>query len=212
VRCAHRAQGALGEILGKASLRLAYSSHIPEDGEAALRLAGERDFEGIISKRADSHYSRRTWRRLAQGQNHRLRRVGRRGYTPLSGSKIGNRIAAASQGDTRRHWSYAGRVGTRSSDHVVRDLRRVIGKRASAAPTIAIDAAKARELTNLRSAKWIEPLFVIEANVRGTGGSGLLRQRRSRRCGWISASRTCAIQCGNGSVWPSASMPAQGSS
>jgi bifunctional non-homologous end joining protein LigD len=52
----------------------------------------------------------------------------------------------------------------------------LIGDRGTSTPTITIDPAKAKELTRTRSAKWFDPLFVIEANVRGTGGSGVLRQ------------------------------------
>src|SRR5690606_30456489 len=45
---------------------LAYSSHIPGDGEAALRLAEQQQFEGIISKRGDRpHHAGRSdeWRK-----------------------------------------------------------------------------------------------------------------------------------------------------
>ena len=171
----------LAEILGNASAKLAYSSHIPEDGAAALRLAGERDFEGIISKRGDSHYHAGRgddWRKVKIIDSDEFAVVG---YTPSSGSKIGFGSLLLAKPAPDGTWKYAGRVGTGFSDQVVRELRRIIGKRGGATPTIAIDTVKARELTNLRSAKWFEPLFVIEANVRGIGGSGLLRQASFKR-------------------------------
>ena len=46
----------LEQILGHGTRHLSYSSHAVGDGEQAFELAGQQDFEGIISKRADRAY------------------------------------------------------------------------------------------------------------------------------------------------------------
>ncbi len=46
----------LQELLEGDLGHLAYSSHIEGDGDSAYQLAGERHFEGLISKRADRAY------------------------------------------------------------------------------------------------------------------------------------------------------------
>ena len=56
----------LDELLRDPPPHLAYSSHIAGDGDAAYRLAVEREFEGIVSKRADRpHHAGRSdeWRK-----------------------------------------------------------------------------------------------------------------------------------------------------
>jgi bifunctional non-homologous end joining protein LigD len=164
----------LGELLTDAPPRhLALSTHIEGDGEAAFALASERLFEGIISKRADQRYHPGRgddWRKTKRLDSDEFAVVG---YTPGKGSRTGFGSLLLARPDKHHGWRYAGRVGSGFSSELIRDITRRIGKNGSTKPTVEIDEATRKDV---RGALWFEPMFVVEAFVRGIGTSGLLRQ------------------------------------
>src|SRR5688572_24040270 len=166
----------LADLLGAEPPRhLAYSSHIDGDGAAAYALAAERRFEGIISKRADRPYvagRSDDWRKTKRLESDEFAVVG---YTPGKGARakgFGSLLLARPDGDGG--WTYAGRVGSGFTDEMLRTLTKTIGSRGGTTPTAAITPAQLKEIG--RTVRWFEPLFVVEVNLRGTGGQGVLRQ------------------------------------
>lgn len=150
---------------------LAFSSHVQGDGNEAYRMAGEQHFEGIISKRADrAYHSGRSddWRKTKQLASDEFAVVG---YTAPKGGRSGFGSLLLAKPDDEHGWLYVGRVGTGFSDALIKDVSKRIqggGKK----PTAYVPT----EETDLRSATWFEPRFVVEVFYRGVGGQQLLRQ------------------------------------
>lgn len=161
----------LRELLEGQTGHLAFSSHIQGDGNEAYRMAGEQHFEGIISKRADrSYHSGRSddWRKTKQLASDEFAVVG---YTAPKGSRSGFGSLLLAKPDAEHGWLYVGRVGTGFSELLIKEISEKIqggGKK----PTAYVPT----EDTDLRSAKWFEPRFVVEVFYRGIGGQQLLRQ------------------------------------
>ncbi|MBA0351764.1 DNA ligase D [Stenotrophomonas maltophilia] len=161
----------LQELLAGQAGHLALSSHVQGDGNEAYRLAGEQHFEGIISKRADRGYHpgrSDDWRKTKQLASDEFAVVG---YTAPKGSRSGFGSLLLAKPDAKHGWLYVGRVGTGFSDALINDVSKRIqggGKK----PTAYVPT----EDTDLRSATWFEPRFVVEVFYRGIGGQQLLRQ------------------------------------
>ncbi|QGW65495.1 DNA ligase D [Lysobacter soli] len=162
----------LEQILGHGTRHLSYSSHAVGDGEQAFELAGQQDFEGIISKRADrAYHSGRgdDWRKTKALHSDEYAVVG---WTAPKGSRSGFGSLLLATPDKRHGWAYVGRVGSGFSDTLIKDISKRLGRAGSKEPTVYVPEND----TDLRSAKWFEPRFVVEVNFRGIGGQGLLRQ------------------------------------
>lgn len=162
----------LEEVLKEAPAHLALSSHIAGDGEAAYRLAGEQHFEGIISKRADQGYHggrSDDWRKTKQLASDEFAVVG---YTAPKGSRSGFGSLLLARPDPDHGWLYAGRVGSGFSDALLAELSAVIGSAGGRTPTAHVPTTE----TDLCTAVWFEPRFVVEVFYRGIGGQQLLRQ------------------------------------
>jgi bifunctional non-homologous end joining protein LigD len=168
----------LKELLKLPPPGLAFSAHIEGNGEAAFELAGEQGFEGIISKRSHAPYryarSDDWWKVKAQNSDE----FAVVGFTKSTANPLGfgSLLLAKPDATTPEGWRFAGRVGTGFSDREARELRKRMEAHAKELPTVAIADAKAKELRELKGARWFAPLFVVEVNLRGTTGSGLLRQ------------------------------------
>jgi len=151
---------------------LSFSSHIPGEGATAYRLAAERHFEGIISKRADrGHHAGRSddWRKTKSLASDEFAVVG---YTAPKGRRAGFGSLLLARPDPEYGWSYAGRVGSGFSDELIREVAKTLDKEAQAKPSVHVPPHD----TDLRSAKWFRPATVVEVFYRGIGGHGLLRQ------------------------------------
>jgi len=162
----------LETLLGEGTRHLSYSSHAVGDGEQAFELAGEQDFEGIISKRIDRpHHPGRgdDWRKTKALHSDEYAVVG---WTAPKGSRSGFGSLLLATPDKRHGWAYVGRVGSGFSDTLIKDISKRLGRAGSKEPTVFVPEND----TDLRSAKWFEPRFVVEVNYRGVGGQGLLRQ------------------------------------
>jgi bifunctional non-homologous end joining protein LigD len=163
----------LTELLDDAPKHLALSTHIEADGAAAYQLANEQKFEGIISKRADQPYHPGRgddWRKTKHLRSEEFAVVG---YTPGKGNRGGFGSLLLARPDPVHGWSYAGRVGSGFNNEQIRELTRRIGNAGSARPTVYVTEAARKEI---RGGLWFEPMFVAEVFLRGTGGSGVLRQ------------------------------------
>lgn len=162
----------LQELLEGSSGHLAYSSHIEGDGESAYQLAGDRHFEGIISKRADRAYHggrSEDWKKTKQLASDEFAVVG---YTDPKGSRTGFGSLLLAKPDPKHGWLYVGRVGSGFSDTLIKELSQLIGRAGGKTPTAHVPTKD----TDLRSATWFEPRFVVEVFYRGIGGQQLLRQ------------------------------------
>lgn len=163
----------LSRVLGPVRpAHLGFSSHIPGDGADAFALATEQRFEGIVSKRADAPYRPGRgddWRKSKQVEGDEYAVVG---YTPPQGSRTGFGSLLLARPDAAGRWTYAGRVGSGFSDAMIRRISGLIGKAGDRAPSVHVPDND----TDLRAARWFEPRFVVEVNVRGQASSGLLRQ------------------------------------
>jgi len=94
------------------------------------------------------------------------------GWTAPKGSRSGFGSLLLATPDKRHGWAYVGRVGSGFSDTLIKDITKRLGRAGAKEPTVHVPEND----TDLRSAKWFEPRFVVEVNYRGIGGQGLLRQ------------------------------------
>ncbi len=161
----------LAQLLDPAPAHLAYSSHVPVDGATAFELASERQFEGIISKRPDGiHHAGRSddWRKTKSLESDEFAVVG---YTQPKGTRSGfGALLLASP--TAGGWRYVGKVGSGFSDALLDRIADDIGSAGRKAPTVEVPEHD----TDLRTARWFAPRFVVEVFYRGRGSEGLLRQ------------------------------------
>jgi bifunctional non-homologous end joining protein LigD len=168
----HERKALLQKILVSAPKHLAFSSHIEGDGDAAYALAGDRHFEGIISKRADRAYQHgrsEDWRKTKQLASDEFAVVG---YTVPKGSRTGFGSLLLAKPDPEHGWLYVGRVGSGFSDELMREISALLGKGGGKKATAHVGTTD----TDLRSATWFEPRFVVEVFYRGIGRQKLLRQ------------------------------------
>lgn len=162
----------LERVLAKPPPHVSLSSHIPSDGAEAYKLAADRHFEGIISKRGDkAHHPGRSedWRKTKSLASDEFAVVG---FTAPKGSRAGFGSLLLARPDPKHGWSYAGRVGSGFSDELIRQVSKTLDKGAQTKPTVHVPPHD----TDLRSAKWFKPSAVVEVFYRGIGGHGLLRQ------------------------------------
>ncbi|NCT86922.1 DNA ligase D [Stenotrophomonas acidaminiphila] len=162
----------LQDLLEDAPAHLAYSSHIEDDGQAAFELAGEQHFEGIISKRADRPYHggrSEDWRKTKQLASDEFAVVG---YTAPKGSRTGFGSLLLAKPDAEHGWRYVGRVGTGFNDELLREVSKKLAKGGGKKPTAHVGTTD----TDLRTAIWFPPRFVVEVFFRGIGRQDLLRQ------------------------------------
>lgn len=162
----------LQDVLGSPPAHLAFSSHIEGDGESAYRLAGERHFEGIISKRADRAYQggrSEDWRKTKQLASDEFAVVG---FTTPKGSRTGFGSLLLAKPDPEHGWRYVGRVGSGFNDALMGEVTKQLSRGGGKTPTAHVGTTD----TDLRTATWFKPRFVVEVFYRGIGRQQLLRQ------------------------------------
>ena len=151
--------------------RIAYSSHIPEQGRVAFELASQGLFEGIVAKDALQPYVHGRsagWLKCKRQATETLAVVG---YTPAKNCRgqFGSLLLAQWTGT---EWVYAGRIGSGFTDRQIRDLSPIVMVDASPIPTVSVPASAAK----MASARWFAPRFVVEVLQRGISKQGVLRQ------------------------------------
>src|SRR5690606_14887717 len=94
------------------------------------------------------------------------------GYTAPKGARTGFGSLLLAKPDPARGWRDGGRVGSGASDQRMRAAATRPGRRRGRAPTARVGTTD----TDLRTATWFAPRFVVEVFYRGIGRQGLLRQ------------------------------------
>jgi ATP-dependent DNA ligase len=146
------------------------STHRNGDGEAYLKQACERGWEGLIAKRADAPYrSGRSsdWLKF-KCENGQEFVVG--GFTDPSGSRIGfgALLLGYHDGDRLR---YAGKVGTGFDTEALRSLRTRLNGLVQ--PRSPFDGQAGE-----RGAHWVRPELVAQVGFAEWTGDGRLRHPR----------------------------------
>ena len=147
------------------------SEHLSERGTVVFEHARRMGLEGIVSKRIDAPYRSgrtRDWlKRKCSARQEFV--VG--GFTLAAGSRraIGALVVGAYESGKLR---YAGRIGTGYTNEIAQDLwSRLDPMRIERSPFASLPADERR-----RNMIWVRPELVIEADLRGWTGGGLVRQ------------------------------------
>jgi len=133
-----------------------YTPHIASQGEALFKKAKTRGWEGIIAKKADSHYiSRRTRDWLKMKCVHRQEFV-IGGYTEPQRSRVG--FGALLIGYYKKgRLQYAGKVGTGYDAELLSSLSKTLSRlKRSSCPFASVPKEK--------KAHFVTPLLVCEIN------------------------------------------------
>jgi bifunctional non-homologous end joining protein LigD len=150
--------------------RIRFTPHRVGDGEAMLRDACRRGWEGLIAKRADSRYTStrsRDWLKLKCSRGQELV-IG--GWTAPKGSRkrLGAILVGYWEGDELR---YAGKVGTGFGDAMLERLGNELERRERPKPPFARDRLPSR-------ARWAEPELVAQIAFTEWTRDGMLRHPR----------------------------------
>jgi bifunctional non-homologous end joining protein LigD len=151
---------------------LVFSTHVAGRGREIFAAALKQGLEGIVSKRADSHYAgtrSRDWIKIKGANAEEFVIVG---YSAPKGSRegFGALLLAAPY---RGGWRYVGRVGTGFDDMMLRLLARKLGALRRREAVVELPA---HVPFRAASVHWVEPVLVAEIEFRGWAKEGLLRQ------------------------------------
>ncbi len=144
-----------------------YCEHIEERGEAMFEQVHRLGLEGLLAKRADSHYrSGRSaeWLKIAVRHSDDFAIAG---YTPPKGSQTGFGALLLVQYDGERA-VYTGRVGSGFDTRRLEEISAVL----DAAPPAPAPANAPPDQT----LHWVAPELVCEVKFKERTGEGLLRQ------------------------------------
>jgi DNA ligase D-like protein (predicted ligase) len=149
---------------------LRFTPHRHGEGEALLRDACRRKWEGLIAKRVDSTYSAtrsRDWLKLKCSAEQELV-IG--GYTAPKGARteFGALLVGHFEGDDFR---YAGKVGTGFDRDTLRDLHARMSK-------LERDKSPFVDEVKERSATWVKPELVAQIGFTEWTRDGRLRHPR----------------------------------
>ena len=154
-------------LVGHSSVR--YADHIEAQGTAFFDQACRMGLEGIISKRASSHYQstrNKDWVKT-KCANHEEFVVG--GYTDPSGSRSGFGSLLMGAFDADGRLAYAGRVGTGFNTRLLDTLSaRLEAQETSTSPFH-------EAVPDVRSVHWVRPEMVIEVEFTERTRDGRLR-------------------------------------
>jgi bifunctional non-homologous end joining protein LigD len=153
----------LAALLGKPIGRLALSTHLVGQPEAAMQLARREGFEGIVSKPVDAPYPHRkgVWTKAKTGRTEPLGVIGTHGRHAL--------LARAHDGA----WHYAGRA------HLPPELEVHLCRPTSACVAPLTSSQRRR----LAQAQWFEPGLIVEVDHHAVnrGRDGFRHMRILRR-------------------------------
>jgi bifunctional non-homologous end joining protein LigD len=143
------------------------SEHIDGAGEAMYEQLRAMNLEGIVAKRADSHYTGRRspdWIKVSARSNDDFAVVG---FTPPKGRRSGfGALLLAQRGVDG--WVYTGRVGGGFGERELKFAAERLAKAKAGEPP--------RDPERIPGARWIEPGFVVEVQFKQRSTKGLLRQ------------------------------------
>ncbi len=145
---------------------------IHDDGAALLEAVVERELEGVVAKRLDSHYQpgKRSslWRKIKMRKHQELV-VG--GWGPGKGNRsgrIGGLLVGYYEGDVFR---YAGRVGSGLNEVEIKRLIKLF------APLVANGSPFDEPVpaADAKGATWLRPEVVVEVAIAEWSGVGRMR-------------------------------------
>ena len=153
---------------------LRYSAVFDADHESIVASACALSLEGVIGKRAGSHYvSRRSndWIKLKCRMRQEFVIVG---YTEPKGSRHGfGAILLAVHSDIgSKELLYAGRVGTGFNETRLQDIYKKMRLLERSTPPVSTKLTSAQK----RDVHWIEPRLICEVEFAEWTGEGVLRQ------------------------------------
>jgi bifunctional non-homologous end joining protein LigD len=155
-----------------AGTTIRYSQHFEEDGAVILQHACAMSLEGIVSKRADAPYRPGRVDTFIKTKCSMAQELVVGGYSPSTAMPKAIGALVVGYYDKGK-LVYAGRIGTGYTHVTARDLwKRLHAMEAKQPPFDVIPAVERRR----RDVNWVEPKMVIEANLRGWTGDGLVRQ------------------------------------
>jgi bifunctional non-homologous end joining protein LigD len=163
----------LAELLGTSGANdglLRYSDHLRGQGAKVVEYACRSGMEGVVSKRADSHYAfgrSRSWLKIKCLQREEFV-IG--GYTQPAGSRqgFGSLLLGYHKNGKLR---YAGRVGTGFTQQSLADLARRLKSLRVAKPPFENPPPS----TPRQRATWVRPELVAEVAFSGWTDDGVLR-------------------------------------
>ena len=162
-------EGLLAEGPSNPVLRM--SEHLSERGTVVFEHACRMGLEGIVSKKIDAPYRSDRTRDWLKSKCSARQEFVVGGFTLATGSRraIGALAVGTYEGGKLR---YAGRVGTGYSQETAEELwKRLDRLRIERSPFASLPADERR-----RDVIWVKPELVIEADLRGWTGGGLVRQ------------------------------------
>ena len=154
------------------SKALVFSTHVAGHGREIFAAAIANELEGIVSKRADSHYVQvrsPDWIKIKGANTDEFVVVG---YTAPKGSREGFGALLLAQPE-RGGFRYVGRVGTGFDDATLRSFARKLGALRRREAVLDLPA---HVPFRAASVQWVEPVLVAEVEFRGWAKEGLLRQ------------------------------------
>ncbi len=154
---------------GRSVVRM--SEHLSERGALVFEHACRMGLEGIVSKRIDAPYRSGRTRDWLKSKCSARQEFVVGGFTLATGSRraIGALVVGTYENSKLR---YAGRIGAGYTNEVAEDLwKRLDPMRIERSPFASLPADERR-----RNVIWVRPELVIEADLRGWTGGGLVRQ------------------------------------
>ncbi|MFZ1885123.1 MAG: DNA ligase D [Rhodoplanes sp.] len=150
---------------------LRMSEHLRERGSVVFDHACRMGLEGIVSKKIDAPYRSGRTRDWMKSKCSARQEFVVGGFTLAAGSR--RAIGALAVGTYERgKLRYAGRIGTGYSQETAEGLwTRLDPLRIERSPFASLPADERR-----RNVIWVRPELVIEADLRGWTGGGLVRQ------------------------------------
>ncbi|MDQ3493994.1 MAG: DNA ligase D [Pseudomonadota bacterium] len=173
----HARKTLLKSLLGRKPGVLAFSDHVVGHGREVFAQTGAKGFEGVVSKRVDSHYRAGRggdWIKSKHAQGDDFIVVG---YTRPKGARSGFGsllMATREQGQLR----YVGRVGTGFDDAALAHIHARLKPLQRAKAPVALPAHVPFAASSVH---WVKPVLVAEVAYRGWGKEGLLRQAAFKR-------------------------------
>ncbi|MCQ4083750.1 non-homologous end-joining DNA ligase [Streptomyces sp. RB6PN25] len=150
---------------------LRFTSHRNTTGEAYLRQACERGWEGVIAKRADSRYEQRRSRQWLKFKCGRRQELVIGGFTEPAGSRTGFGALLVGYYEGPR-LIYAGKVGTGYDRRTLKTMRERLDDLETGSTPFSGGAVRERGV------HWVRPELVAEIGFTEWTDDGKLRHPR----------------------------------
>jgi len=154
-----------------------FLDHIDAQGEAFLAQVSAMGLEGIIAKKADAPYrAGRTnqWLKIKAERTGDFVIVG---FTDPKGSR--NYFGALQLADyVNGELVYAGRVGTGFTEKILDEYMKLLAPIVRQDPPClgpVVDGAASKEIPEVKTTTWVDPVYVCEVRYREITPDGLLR-------------------------------------